>query len=162
MPKVNIKVGWILGLICLTLPLLRPGGAWPAEPEEVKTFVGHQVCQECHETEYESFTSNCKKIHSFENIKIMKKGLTEEEYRSCFECHTTGFGQPGGFVSEEETPHLALPDARFVTDREACMSKARIRMTSKAASPRKTAGSATTPSGSRPSTINRSSSGGAH
>ena len=108
MPKVNIKVGWILGLICLTLPLLRPGGAWPAEPEEVKTFVGHQVCQECHETEYESFTSNCKKIHSFENIKIMKKGLTEEEYRSCFECHTTGFGQPGGFVSEEETPHLGI------------------------------------------------------
>ena len=108
MPKVIIKAGCLLGLMCLVLFQFRPGVAWPAEPEEVKTYVGHQVCQGCHETEYESFTTNCKKVHSFENIKIMKKGLTEQEYRSCFECHTTGYGHPGGFVSEKETPHLSI------------------------------------------------------
>ncbi len=35
---------------------------------------------------------------------MMKKGLTEDEFHKCLECHTTGFGKPGGFRSEQETP----------------------------------------------------------
>jgi hypothetical protein len=36
----------------------------------------------------------------------VRKGLTEEEVKGCYHCHTTGYGKPGGFVSPEKTPHL--------------------------------------------------------
>ncbi|NVM20940.1 MAG: cytochrome C [Desulfobacterales bacterium] len=70
------------------------------------TYVGSQACQDCHETEYENFTAYAKKAHSYESIKVMKKGLTEAEFRACFQCHTTGYKKPGGFRSEHETPNL--------------------------------------------------------
>ena len=73
---------------------------------EQKTYVGSQACRDCHETEYSNYTRHSKKSKSFQSIKKMEKKLTPEEYRSCFECHTTGYGQPGGFTSEQETPLL--------------------------------------------------------
>jgi hypothetical protein len=47
-----------------------------------------------------------KKSKSFTSIERVKKGLTQEEIRGCYACHTTGYGQPGGFISIEKTPHL--------------------------------------------------------
>lgn len=70
-------------------------------------FVGSATCGECHPDEYENFSKYAKKAHSARSIKIMASDLTEEELDSCFVCHTTGYGQPGGFVSFEETPDLA-------------------------------------------------------
>ncbi|MBW2108874.1 MAG: cytochrome C [Deltaproteobacteria bacterium] len=84
-------------------------GPWPAErlaADVEKTYVGAKACEECHEEEYEHYEKFAKKAHSYSHIKTMKKGLTEAEFRSCFECHTTGYGQPGGFKSEQETPDL--------------------------------------------------------
>ena len=72
-----------------------------------KIYVGSAVCAECHETEYESFTAFSKKAHSFNSLLGLKKGLTEAEFKSCLECHTTGYGKPGGFSSIEETPELS-------------------------------------------------------
>jgi hypothetical protein len=37
----------------------------------------------------------------------MAPGLTPDELKSCYSCHMTGFGQPGGFVSLEATPQMA-------------------------------------------------------
>ncbi len=82
---------------------------WPAmqvRSESEKTYVGTDACQDCHETEYQNFLAYAKKAGSFESIKVMKKGLTDSEFRQCFECHTTGYKKPGGFRSETETPHL--------------------------------------------------------
>jgi hypothetical protein len=73
---------------------------------EDKTFVGSQSCQECHEDQYESYTAYSKKAHSYQSVQVMRKGLTDKEYHECLQCHATGYGQPGGFVSEEETPQL--------------------------------------------------------
>jgi len=73
---------------------------------EGAVYVGSKICGECHQKEYETFSKFAKKASSFESIKKMKSKLTSEEYRSCFECHTTGHGKPGGFVSESETPEL--------------------------------------------------------
>lgn len=77
-----------------------------AGSEGQKTYVGSVSCMDCHETEYDNFKAHAKKARSYESIKKMQKRLTEEEFRGCFECHTTGYGKPGGFLSEKETPHL--------------------------------------------------------
>jgi hypothetical protein len=71
-----------------------------------KVYVGSKACKECHEHEYANYIQFARKSRSFENIKKMKNKLTPAEYKSCFECHTTGYGKQGGFVSEEKTPEL--------------------------------------------------------
>ena len=81
-------------------------GRTHAEVKAIKTYVGSEACKDCHEKEYTNFKTYAKKAHSYESIRIMKRGLSDAEFRSCFECHTTGNGKPGGFLSEQETPHL--------------------------------------------------------
>lgn len=95
-----------MGLLVLLMTAIL---AWPAGQSvsaSDKTYVGSQVCQDCHETEYENFSTYAKKAHSYESVKKMKKKLTEAEYKSCLSCHTTGYGQASGFRSEQETPEL--------------------------------------------------------
>lgn len=69
-------------------------------------YVGSDVCKRCHEKEYNSFMTYAKKSKSFNSIDRVKKGLTAEEIKGCYYCHTTGYGKPGGFISPEKTPHL--------------------------------------------------------
>jgi hypothetical protein len=76
------------------------------KPEMQKTYVGSEKCQSCHEKEYDCYRKHSRKTQSYNHVVLMKKGLTEEENRKCLECHTTGFGKPGGFSSEKETPLL--------------------------------------------------------
>jgi hypothetical protein len=78
----------------------------PARSESGRSYVGSAACRGCHETEYENFHSFAKKAHSFESIRQMRSRLTPAEFRGCLECHTTGYGRPGGFRSEAETPDL--------------------------------------------------------
>jgi hypothetical protein len=73
---------------------------------EAKRYVGSAVCGDCHDLEHERFVEHAKKARSYESVAVMRSGLTDEEYRNCLECHATGYGQPGGFVSMEATPHL--------------------------------------------------------
>jgi len=77
-----------------------------AKSEVQKTYVGQDSCSKCHEAQYQRFKTYAKKAQSYEHIMTMKKGLTEAEFRQCLTCHTTGYGKPGGFRSEQETPHL--------------------------------------------------------
>lgn len=73
---------------------------------EAKTYVGTEICKGCHEKEHTRFTTHSKMSTSFKTITRMKKRLTAEELKKCYECHTTGYGKPGGFKSEAETPDL--------------------------------------------------------
>ncbi|TVM16413.1 cytochrome C [Oceanidesulfovibrio indonesiensis] len=78
-----------------------------AETPSNAEYVGSAACADCHAEEYERFMEFSKKAHSWHSVEIMSSNLTDEELRTCFECHTTGYGKPGGFVSWEKTPDLA-------------------------------------------------------
>ncbi|MHB8909511.1 MAG: multiheme c-type cytochrome [Syntrophales bacterium] len=89
-----------LSLLCLLLSAFHAG----AQGE--KSYVGAEACKGCHEKEHTSFATHSKMSNSFHSISRMKRGLTGEEMKKCYECHTTGYGKPGGFRSEAETPGL--------------------------------------------------------
>jgi hypothetical protein len=81
-----------------------------AKTEERKPFyVGSETCSGCHQAQYDSFMKNSKKAHSYASIQKMEKKLTPAEFQECFTCHTTGYGQPGGFTSIAQTPDLKNP-----------------------------------------------------
>ncbi len=103
--KVKKRANQAKGLVYLIFLILVCTPVWAKDPKS-KTYVGSEACIDCHEVEYKNFKTFAKKAHSYESIKAMKKGLTETEFRKCFECHTTGYKKPGGFVSEKKTPHL--------------------------------------------------------
>ncbi len=87
--------------LTLTLPLQ------PAEPlQRIPEYAGSEACRACHKAEYDNFTKYSKKAKSFEAVERMRNGLTEEEIKGCYRCHTTGYGRPGGFVSLEQTPSM--------------------------------------------------------
>jgi hypothetical protein len=71
------------------------------------SYVGTAACRDCHEEQYDNFTKYAKKSHSDKSVKIMASDLSEAELATCYGCHATGYGKPGGFVSYEKTPHLA-------------------------------------------------------
>lgn len=77
-----------------------------AQDSKPGTYVGSEACLPCHEEEHQNFTEYARKSHSFQSILNMKKGLTPDEVKGCYSCHTTGYGKPGGFVSLEQTPEL--------------------------------------------------------
>jgi len=77
-----------------------------SEHKTINIFVGSLACKKCHPEEYDNFMTYAKKSESFQSIEKQMRHLTPEEIRQCYPCHTTGYGQPGGFVSIEKTPHL--------------------------------------------------------
>ena len=102
--------GFLSRSVCLSLLLFffMFVMSMPASYAAVKSarYVGALACKSCHEKEYISFITYAKKSRSFQSIERVKKGLTEEETRRCYFCHTTGYGKPGGFISPEKTPGL--------------------------------------------------------
>ena len=73
---------------------------------EKPAYVGPEKCAECHPDQFESFMKNSKKAKSYTSIQRMAGKLTLEDLKACYGCHTTGYGKPGGFLSEQDTPHL--------------------------------------------------------
>jgi hypothetical protein len=90
----------------LSIIIFNPEKVRGGNNTEIPKYVGSEACEACHQKEYGSFIKYAKKSTSFESIQRVKKGLTEEEIKKCYFCHTTGYGKLGGFVSPEETPHL--------------------------------------------------------
>lgn len=106
MPKKASLGTWVL-VLCLGFPVqLTLAGRVSAQPGPDRTFVGSAACRECHPEEYENYRIFAKKARSFESIERMRSRLTQTEFNGCLECHTTGYGRPGGFRSEHESPDL--------------------------------------------------------
>jgi hypothetical protein len=90
----------------LTIIIFNPEKVRCGNNTETPKYLGSEACKACHQKEYKSFIKYAKKSVSFESIQRVKKGLSEEEIKKCYFCHTTGYGKLGGFVNPEETPHL--------------------------------------------------------
>ena len=67
-----------------------------------KVYATDIICQKCHSKIHDTWK---KSNHSkaFITLKKVNKGFDPE----CLVCHTVGFNQPGGFVSENDSPELA-------------------------------------------------------
>lgn len=91
----------------------------PSAPARADTarYVGSQRCKACHLREYRSW----QKTRMAKSFDLLRPGAAAESKRKatmeiqkdytheakCLTCHTTGYGQPGGFTSVETTPDLA-------------------------------------------------------
>jgi hypothetical protein len=66
------------------------------------TYVPGSKCKTCH---IKIFKAHAESPHgtAFENIK----DAGEETNATCLECHSTGYGKPGGFADARSTADLA-------------------------------------------------------
>ena len=64
-------------------------------------YVGAEKCKTCHPQQYKDFESR-KFTKAWAVLQM--RGKTKDP--ECLKCHVTGYGKPGGFVSDEETPQL--------------------------------------------------------
>ncbi len=102
---LGILLRFLIAFPALTI-IFNPSMLFAQASSGQPKYVGSEACKVCHESEYKNFTTYAKKSTSFKSIERVRKGLTEEEVKECYFCHTTGYGKPGGFVSPEKTPHL--------------------------------------------------------
>lgn len=107
---VYYKLFLVLAIACPAL-----GGAPVAEASFV--YVGYEGCAMCHRDQYADWMKS-KHAKAFELLKpgsrisAKKKADLEpdKDYSTsikCLECHTTGYREPGGFVTISETPTRA-------------------------------------------------------
>lgn len=101
-PHQSILLALWIGVVNLAV---LPGVTAGAD-ERQRVYVGSETYQGCHEVQYAQFLANSNKVKSFDSIQKMQKKLTPAEFKECYACHTTGYGQPGGFTSVEEPPGL--------------------------------------------------------
>lgn len=94
-----------LGLACVSI----------ADAAEIK-YVGARKCKMCHKKQYKSW----KKTSMANAFELLKPGVEADDKKragldpskdyttdsTCLECHTTGYGKPGGFVDFKTTPKL--------------------------------------------------------
>lgn len=107
--NVSVQGGGMEGRVVLNVwrAFLLVCMLWPFSALAENSYVGTAACKDCHEEQYDNFTKYAKKFHSDKSVKIMASDLSEAELATCYGCHATGYGKPGGFVSYEKTPHLA-------------------------------------------------------
>jgi hypothetical protein len=102
------KLQYLCVILLLLLPVLVIAQDY--------SYVGTKNCKKCHIKQFKSW-ADTKMAKAFEILKPGERaeakktaGLDpEKDYTTdgeCLLCHTTGYGQPGGFVSVEKTPEL--------------------------------------------------------
>lgn len=89
---------------------LKPVPHPKAKNSKQPAFASAQSCKECHPTAY-GIWSKTKHAHATETLAKLE--IPRQYDAECISCHATGwnptgfFPYEGGFVSLEETPHLA-------------------------------------------------------
>ncbi len=136
--KLMIALGVVACSVCIAVwpdatpvvasdePAILAGGAAAAAlnaGEETKfTYVGSKACKKCHIKQYKSW----KKTKMAKGLEILKPGQAKEakekykldpakDYstdKSCLKCHTTGYGEPGGYAIPDPKDADAVKKAK--------------------------------------------------
>lgn len=67
-----------------------------------KTYFGSESCVDCHQPFFEQWSAT-RHAGAFATLEAVGKSRNPE----CVKCHTTGYGEEGGFYSATATPGLA-------------------------------------------------------
>lgn len=108
----RIRQSVLILVSCFTFSLSANSATGPAA-----TYVGVAKCRVCHMQQYKSWQQtrmanayNLLKPGQAADAKKKAKLDPAKDYTSdasCLACHTTGYGQPGGFKDIATTPELA-------------------------------------------------------
>jgi hypothetical protein len=96
--KVKLTVAIMLALtftLAIVISILAQNA------DELK-YVSTKKCKPCHLKQHKSWE---KTPHATNFELVVEMGKDKEA--ECLKCHTTGYGEPGGFVDVETTPDLA-------------------------------------------------------
>lgn len=109
----------VVGILLMGLTANERGGvpSWCASTIGRPSYLGIARCWGCHRRQYESW----KKTKMAQAYETLKPGFLGEAKRRagfdptvdytrdpfCLSCHTTGYSEPSGFRTIEETPQLA-------------------------------------------------------
>lgn len=66
-----------------------------------QVYAAETVCKQCHADAHDTW-SRSRHGRAYGTLTRVHKAFDPE----CLVCHTTGFNQPGGFISENDTPEL--------------------------------------------------------
>ena len=72
-----------------------------AEPPENQQYIGGKRCASCHFEQYASW----KKTAHAKAFDVLTAKYQKDQ--KCLKCHTTGLGQPTGYVNQAQTAALA-------------------------------------------------------
>lgn len=87
----------IFAIVYLTSKLMN------TDASSKRVYVSEETCRRCHKEQAETHNNNAH-AKSFETLSL----LGEDTNPKCLVCHTTGYGEPGGFVDTKSTPGLAM------------------------------------------------------
>jgi hypothetical protein len=81
---------------------LRRDAQRAAEQSAPTRLQGADACRPCHEPAYGQWraTPHAEAYHTLQEVG-------KQDNPECLSCHTTGYGQPGGYVDRDQTPYLA-------------------------------------------------------
>ena len=100
--KANLNA-YLLELEKHNFTAKESGFAPPLPPNAPASYriAGSESCLSCHKNDHESWT-HTKHAHAWEVLE--QKKMQVDPY--CMQCHTTGFGLPGGFESRTTSAQL--------------------------------------------------------
>jgi hypothetical protein len=98
----NLKV-YLAELEKRNFTAAESGLAAPLPPNTPANYrlAGSAACLSCHKNDHTSWAQS-KHSHAWQTLE--QKGMHVDNY--CMQCHTTGFGLPGGFVSRTASATL--------------------------------------------------------
>ena len=88
--------------ITAAVPAAAMNAFYRVTGQGAQAFAGADSCETCHSGTHTTWQET-RHAHALATLQAIGQGANGR----CIGCHTVGFGQPGGYVDQATTPHLA-------------------------------------------------------